>query len=32
MFFDTNAVDARIAQLVERDRLAGVAVCVKDAP
>jgi len=29
MFFDTNAVDARIAQLVERDRLAGVAVCVK---
>ncbi len=29
MFFDTNAVDARIAQLVERDRLAGVSVCVK---
>ena len=29
MFFDTKAVDARIAQLVARDRLAGVSVCVK---
>lgn len=29
MHFDTKAVDARIAQLVERDRLSGVSVCVK---
>ncbi len=27
--FDTKAVDLKIAQIVERDRLAGVAVCVK---
>jgi len=29
MFFDTKAVDERIQELVKRDRLSGVSVCVK---
>lgn len=29
MFFDTKAVDEKISQLISRDKLAGVSVCVK---
>ena len=29
MFFDTKAVDEKIARLIARDGLTGVSICVK---